>query len=477
MVNPDIFKWPLLFAATVLLTLAVHTKALGVTRAAVAVAASAIVLVTIAFGAELSLTACVGVWGAAAIVPALASLDLRRSRWTRADFRGISRVPFVAFALGATAVSHLIMACCVAFQSLGWFVTWSLLWCLLAWIALGVGSLLIAKNMDQGGGDRAWAARLYALWSLAVLLLPLAMVADSEELLAVAAVACGAFFVASPFVALFLVGTGPVPRDLRWGYDGQYLDDVVLAPPGDAVTAPLPPRPHSDASRRMVLAFWFVLAAGAVVFVLALHLGRCRGELVPVQSTVDWRSLPVLAEFGDHGQIGPFKFRAEHYNYKGYPAPYYNAAISDPGLCFQSSISLVSWFGDDMYRSPAQLRLRKNRNDGVFFISAHQGVEGEILLAAFERRWSSQLRFDTAGASKVFVLGALFLLLGGACAWQWLRLAPEAKASRRGRGLRAVAIACFVITTGAIALFQSHWASDATPKPGRELAVQNAWFI
>lgn len=483
MMDSDIFKWALLFMPTVLFTLAVHTRSLGVNRAAIALGISGLGLVAIALGTELSpkraseQMASISVWGAAAVVPALACFDVWRSRWTRADFRGVSRIPFVASALGATATFSVIMACCVALQAMGWFILCAVLWCLLVWLTLGVSSLFIAKNMDHGGGDRAWAARLYSLWSLAVILLPFAAFSGSKEVLAVALAACFAFPVASPFVALYLVGIGPVPRDLRWGYDGHYLEDVVLDPPGDATPVPVAPRPRSDASRRLVLAFWFVLAAGAVVVLLTQHLSRCRGQLAPVKTSIDWRALPVLAEYGDGGKIGPFNFRAQHHNYKGYPAPYYDAAISDPGLCFASSIPIVSWFGDDMYRSPAELRLRESRENRVFFISAQRGNEGEILLAAFERRWSTQLQFDTEGASSVFVLGALFLLLGSCCALQWLRLSPEGKESSRGGGLRGVAVACFVITTSATFLFQSHWASDTTPKPGRELAVENAWLI
>lgn len=453
--DPDISRLGFFFLGSCVLTLAVHAWSLGVRSAGKWLAVAGFGLLAGGYcSPQFQRTAwpIAAIWVGLFVVAAFAAFELRRQTFGRPDPRGVSRLPFIVFVSWSTAAFGLGAAVCVVLDAEGWLLFGLVCWWLCSWATLGISSLYIASNLETRGSERVVAARLYALSCLAVVLLPFVGLMGSREMAFAALVVSLALPFVGPFMALFLVGVGPVPRDL-----------LHHSAPETAANVPRP-------TKRIGLAVWFAFALAAQTLMLLHHFGSCAGELATVTAPQSWRDLPIWKEDGDE-HLGPFNFRAYHSNYKGYPSAYSNAALSDPGLCFASSVSLHSWFQDDMYRSPTELRLRKSTDGRTFFVSAKNMSDmPEQLIVAFERRLATHYWFDTDTSSFVFWLGVLLTGVGVGFALRWLR------ADGRGSG-RAIALACFIGASTVVLLYESHWASDGTPKPGRELATEASFII
>lgn len=220
MTDSDLARWALYLMGSVVLTLAVHARSVGVGKAATGLGIAGLALLLVAYGGELSFihrhaVGRVGVWIGTAVVTVFAALEVRREHSLRTDLRGRSRLPVITFGSWCTAAFSLFGACCAAFESGGTFCSGLAVWCLVVWATLGVSSLLIAQNMAARGGDRAWVGWLFALWSLVVFALPILGLLGGNVAVADAAIFAGLFLpILGPFVAVYLVGAGPIPRDL-----------------------------------------------------------------------------------------------------------------------------------------------------------------------------------------------------------------------------------------------------------------------
>jgi len=222
MTDSDISRWALYLVASVVLTLAVHTRSLGVGKAAAALSVAGFALLLVAYGGELSFiqrhaTGRRGTWIGTALVSALAAVDVRREYSSRTDLRGRSRLPAIALGGWCTAAFSVFGAICDALGAPDTFFYGLALCCLVVWASFGVSSWLIAENMSARGGRRAWLGRLFALWSWGVLGLPVVGLLGGHIAIAEAAIFASLFLpVLGPFVAVYLVGDGPVPRDLGY---------------------------------------------------------------------------------------------------------------------------------------------------------------------------------------------------------------------------------------------------------------------
>ena len=337
-----------------------------------------------------------------------------------------------------------------------------------ALITVSVGAVGLARRHEQRGAfGHAWLAWILAIWSGGGLLFTgLAMVANVTTV--IPAVLLLGFPIVTPIATRLLVGKGPVPLDLE-SYD--YLDAKPAVAGGRG---------------RGALIALCALAFGLQALAFSRHYGSCGGVLVPASVPPHWLDLPseqwTSNSDGTVPTIGRFHFRAAHFDYKGYPAAYTDAALSDPALCFASTVSLRSWFDADlaMYRSPSDLRLRFDAQTNVFLIAgvSHEGTDHDQLIAAFRVQKSQRTAFDSDLSRDYVLTGMALLLLGVGCTWLRFRLnrQPEIQVVRSRRVL-IVAVASLVAASATPLLLKSRWNAASTPRPGRELAVDYAWMI
>jgi hypothetical protein len=432
-----------------LLTVALHARSLGMTqlwsRLALMCAlslAAASALCTLRDG-WLANVAWAGLWLSVTGTTAFSAFALRRAALTReqpgaARLRVLALLSWLltAFTAGQALLAVVDNTAAALVCAAGLFVAWVL--------TLGLSSLVIAQGHERRGHARAWLGHWLTLWSAAALLGPLAAMSGSRDTGWLGVLAALSLPLGAPFLTAGLLGRGPVPLDIS----------------GSERSAP------NLATQRLALALLALLGFGAQGLLYSSHHVHCAGELVLVTAPANWRELPLLAD--GYEQLGPFTFRASHFDYKGYPSEYSSAALSDQTLCFSSTIPLDSWFAGDMYRSPADLRLRQSADGKTFIVTG--AMNDERLLAAFQRRIAPRSEFDTPSARGTFLLGLGLCAIGsGLAAFAWR--------GTFGRAWQYLAFACFALSAVAALLYENHWAAAGTPKPGRELAVEHAWMI
>jgi hypothetical protein len=457
---PDtLLAYPALaLVASTLFSLGAWTRALGVEQRARASAAGLWLVLSLPVVYALG-DAWHGDWFAGASLAGasawalLAGWQLLKTSPGREDARLAARERRVGYALCAAPAVFAPFASFLFEPQWGAATTVFVVVLLLAsWICFALGH----RHAARGDRGRAALARFAGLWASSALVLPIGAVTGTG--FTPALVACASFPLAAPFVLRRLLGKGPVPLDLQ---------------PTTAAGAP-PSRP----TRLAPVALLGLLASAGLLFELSLHYPTCAGVLEAVKAPENWRDLPEVAQ-GSGADLGPFKLRAYHFDYKGYPSAYGGASLGDPGLCFASGIDLSSWFDGDeqnlaMYRSPDQLRLRREPGSPTFVVSASQGEE--TLLAAFERRLGARRMFDSDVAHASILLGAILLSIGCVALFFGWQLAARDR-ERAASMARRVALLAFLSTLLAFASLERTWRSDSSPRPGRELAVEHSWII
>ncbi|MFZ5889484.1 MAG: hypothetical protein ACOY0T_00295 [Myxococcota bacterium] len=357
----------------------------------------------------------------------------------------------LSLGLRALAIFEAVLALTGADSEMAQLVVLALGVCVSALIVTVAAIKLARVHVASAALDYARLGHILATLSAATIVGPvLALLGICPKWFALLAVVT--FPISTPLLTWRLVGPGPVSYDVT--------SSPTLEPPRS--WAPV------------VVPLVGVLASLLIVQGYLRHFRRCGGELVPAPAPARWNDLPLLAE-GSTQDIGPFKFRANHFSYKGYPAAYENAALSDPSLCFYSTISLESWFVD-MYRSPAELRLRLDTASDVFAVSGIQAESGEKLIAAFRRHRAPRLAFDSA-VSRGFLLGESLLFALGLSALVAWPLLIRAQKSERARQTRTLAGVLFAASIAMGLSFEERWSGNDVQKPGRELATEYPWIM
>jgi hypothetical protein len=192
------------------------------------------------------------------------------------------------------------------------------------------------------------------------------------------------------------------------------------SPPFDLVRRPLT---KEQSERRVTLSL--VALGGVASLVIALsfakHFGSCGGVLIEVpEPKTAWRALPIIARGDEKYSLGPFNVRGHKDNYKGYPSVIQQATLSDPRLCFASTVSLEPWFdgryGYHLYRRADELELRHDPKTRTFVVTGNGYPTSDVrtgFVVAFRRDETKRYWFDhpEAASHQFFAIG--FLFIGG----------------------------------------------------------------
>lgn len=221
----------------------------------------------------------------------------------------------------------------------------------------------------------------------------------------------------------------------------------------------------------------FALLAVLLTAVSAFsHVSRCGGVLTLLSAPPgDWQDWPIQATGTPFHRLGGFTIRGARVDYKGYPATITDAELGDPSLCFASTVSLRSWFDRDMYRTDADLTLRRAPNGGTFAVTGHFSGAAEELVSAFRRTDTPRIAFDRRD-SYWFTLLSVALMSAGSLGYGLAR----AREQRVAEGIsfpnpagRAVAFSLFFAAALSPLLLGVRFYVSSEPRPGKEFTVHH----
>jgi hypothetical protein len=334
-------------------------------------------------------------------------------------------------------------------------------------VVVGVGALRLVKgHREDADIVRAEGARAFGLFAL--LLLPLELLAalfwfgGSNLFGAVYVVAMGAFVLLLPVATILLTG--------------------FRFPPVELARRPLT---KEQSKRRVVLSLVALgsVAVLAVILSFARHFGSCAGVLVAVpEPKTAWRTLPIVAK-GGQNSLGPFNVRGQKNSYKVvYPSVVQEARLSDPRLCFASTVSLEPWFdgryGYALYRRVDELELRRDPTADTFIVSGNGYPTSDVatgFVVAFRRDETKRYMFDHPEAKRYLAFAAGFLAVGSvALAFfrSWKRRPPVELEFVKPDRSSMLALVSYVAFLAALVtpMLLAFVLIDA-PRPGNELVI------